>query len=221
VDALREWLMSDNHLQPKVNYEIQGASTGERQVVFNIEPGPRSQKVILAFEGASGIDPDQLDEIVDQQKLERQLFTDPIVVTELLERYYREQGFLTAEIDEPRYEYQDVTARVVLTVREGPKFTVRQLTVTGNTIYATDVVTSQLPLTAGEPYVPAAAENALEKIRDLYWAKGYNDVRSDYALVQDRANGQVDVSFTINEGRQSVIAGISLSGNSRIRSRST
>ena len=38
-----------------------------------------------------------------------------------------------------------------------------------------------------------AAENALDKIRDLYWAKGYNDVRSDYALVQDRATGQVDV----------------------------
>jgi outer membrane protein assembly factor BamA len=69
---------------------------------------------------------------------------------------------------------------------------------------------------AGQPYVPVAAENSLEKIRDLYWAKGYNDVRSDYALVQDRASGQVDVSFTINEGRQSVIAGISLSGNDRV-----
>jgi outer membrane protein assembly complex protein YaeT len=216
ADALREWLMSDNHLQAKVAYQIQKAADDQRQVVFDIQPGPQSQKVVLAFEGASGIDPDQLDKIVDQQKLERQLFTDPIVVTELLERYYREQGFLTAEIDEPRYEYQDVTARVVLPVREGPKFTVRQLTVSGNTIYANDLVISQLPLMAGQPYVPAAAENALEKIRDLYWAKGYNDVRSDYALVQDRATGQVDVSFTINEGRQSVIAGISLSGNDRV-----
>ena len=125
----------------------------------------------------------------NQQKLERQLFTDPIVVTELLERYYREQGFLAAEIDEPRYEYQDVTARVVLAVREGPKYTVRQLTVSGNTIYPTDLVVSQLPVVAGQPYLPAAAENSLDKIRDLYWAKGYNDVRSDYALVLDRSSG--------------------------------
>jgi outer membrane protein assembly complex protein YaeT len=216
ADTVREWLMGDNYLQAKVDYQIQDAANGEREVVFNIEPGPRSQKVVLAFEGASGISPNELDKIVEQQKLERQLFTDPIVVTELLERYYREQGFLTAEIDEPRYEYQDVTARVVLTVNEGPKYTVRQLTVSGNTIYPTDLIVSQLPLVSGEPYVPAGAENALEKIRDLYWAKGYNDVRSDYALVQDRANGQVDVSFTINEGRQSVIAGISLSGNDRV-----
>jgi outer membrane protein insertion porin family len=216
VDALREWLMADNHLQPKIDYQLQDVGNGARQVVFNLEPGPRSQKVVLAFEGASGISPDRLDKIVDQQGLERQLFTDPIVVTELLERYYRDQGFLTAEIDEPRYEYQDTTARVVLTVREGPKYTVRQLTVNGNTIYPTDLVVSQLPLVAGEAYVPAAAENSLDKIRDLYWAKGFNDVRSDYALVQDRSSGQVDVSFTIIEGRQSVVAGITIGGNDRV-----
>ena len=35
-----------------------------------------------------------------------QLFTDPLVVTELLARYYRDQGYLAAEIDEPRIEYQ-------------------------------------------------------------------------------------------------------------------
>jgi outer membrane protein insertion porin family len=216
ADVLKEWLMGENHLQAKVDYQVQDAGNGQREVLFNIEPGPQSTKVVLAFEGASGIDPDVLDKIVDQQKLERQLFTDPVVVTELLERYYREQGYLSAEIDEPRFEYQDVIARVVLTVREGPKYAVRQLTIAGNTVYPTDLLTSQLPLLAGQPYLPMAAENSLDKIRDLYWAKGYNDVRSDYSLVQDRASGQVDVSFTINEGRQSVIAGISIGGNDRV-----
>ena len=113
--------MDDNHLQPKVEYQIQDVSDQERRVVFQIQPGARSDKVVLAFEGASGIDPDELDKIVEQQRLERQLFTDPLVVTELLERYYREQGYLSAEIDEPRYEYQGPLARVVLPVREGPE----------------------------------------------------------------------------------------------------
>ena len=131
VDALREWLMADNHLQPKIDYQLAGRR--QRRAPGGVQHPARAavSEGVLAFEGASGIDPDQLDKIVDQQKLERQLFTDPIVVTELLERYYREQGFLAAEIDEPRYEYQDATARVVLAVREGPKYTVRQLTVIG------------------------------------------------------------------------------------------
>ena len=29
--------------------------------VLRVQPGPRYAKVVLAFEGASGIDPDQLD----------------------------------------------------------------------------------------------------------------------------------------------------------------
>jgi hypothetical protein len=82
-------------------------------VVFEIQPGERSQKVVLAFEGASAVDPDDLDEIIADQQLERRLFTDPLVVTELLQRYYREQGYLSAEIDQPRYEYDSAVARVV------------------------------------------------------------------------------------------------------------
>ncbi len=82
---------------------------------------------MLAFEGASAIDPDELHTIVDEQRLERQLFTDPFVVTALLERYYREQDYLSAEIDQLRYEFQGGTARVAIAVREGPRFTVRHL----------------------------------------------------------------------------------------------
>ena len=73
VDALREWLMRDDHLQPKIVYQMADDRDDLRQVVFRIEPGPRYQKVLLAFTGASGIDPDQLDTIIDQQHLERQL----------------------------------------------------------------------------------------------------------------------------------------------------
>ena len=216
TDRLREWLMDDNYLQAKISYDIQNVSDQERRVTFNIQPGTRSDKVVLAFEGASGIDPDMLDKLVAQQRLERKLFTDPLVVTELLERYYREEGYLAAEIDEPRYEYQGPIARIVLTVREGAKFNARNVTVSGNSIFTTDVLMSQLPVMAGQPFVPVAAENALEKIRDLYWGKGYNDVRSDYDLVVDRGTGEVDVAFSISEGRQSVIAGITIQGNERV-----
>ena len=56
TDRLREWLMDDNYLQAKVEYEIQNVSDQERRITFQIQPGTRSDKVVLAFEGASGID---------------------------------------------------------------------------------------------------------------------------------------------------------------------
>jgi outer membrane protein assembly complex protein YaeT len=212
VRALREWLMRDKYLQPDVKYNLQ--ESGERRlVVFQIQPGPRYDQVVLAFEGASGIDPDRLDKIIDDQRFELQLFTDPEVVTSLLQRYYREQGYLSVEIDLPRYDFQGTTARVVLPVREGPRFQVGRVTVTGNTVYTSNEIVGKLAIVSGTPFGSAAAEHALEQIRDLYWPKGYNDMRSEYALVVDRSVASVDVALTIVEGRQSVVADIAVEGN--------
>jgi outer membrane protein assembly factor BamA/autotransporter translocation and assembly factor TamB len=219
AEALREWLMTDGYLQPKVDYAITNDAADRREIAYTIQTGPHYDKVILAFDGASGVDPDELVKIVDQQKLERQLFTDPLVVTELLQRYYHDQGYLTAEIDEPRIEYQGTTARVVLAVREGEKFTVRRVRTAGNKVWGTEALLQQLPVIAEEPFLPGAAEQALEKIRTLYWPLGYNDVRSDYSLVVDRGAGVVDVTFTVDEGPQSVVGPIQVRGNQRIGER--
>ena len=83
-----------------------GGPPEPRRVVFTIAPGTRFERIELQFAGAAGIAPAILDDIVDEQDLERELFTDPLVVTELLRRYYREEGYSSAEIDTPRYEYR-------------------------------------------------------------------------------------------------------------------
>ena len=70
----------------------------------------------------------------------------------------------------------------MLDVREGPRFAVRQVTTTGNAVLTTPVLLQELPVVAGDPFLPAAAENALDHIRELYWRRGYNDVTPDYEL---------------------------------------
>ena len=216
AEALREWLMTDGYLQPKVEYALSRDSADQREIVYTIQTGPHYDKVVVAFEGASGVNPDDLDKIINEQKLERDLFTDPLVVTELLARYYRDQGYLAAEIDEPRIEYQGAMARVVLPVREGPKFMVRRVATQGNKVWGTEALLQQLPVMEDEPFMPFAAENALDKIRTLYWPLGYNDVRSDYSLALDRGAGIVDVTFTINEGPQSIVGPILVRGTQRL-----
>ena len=119
--------MDDDYLQPKIDHTIEDISADRRRVVFRIVPGTRFAKVTLAFEGASGIDPNVLDDIIEEQGLERQLFTDPIVVTELLERYYREQGY-------PRWRDRPATLRIRRHAGAGrarcarrARFTIRQV----------------------------------------------------------------------------------------------
>jgi outer membrane protein insertion porin family len=140
-------------------------------------------------------------------------------VIDVLQAYYRTHGYLTAQVDTPRFEFQDDTARIVLRVDEGPRFTVGSIAVAGNTVFETAALVSQLPLVAGTPFVPATAEHALAQVRDRYWARGYNDVRVDYELATNRVAGQVGVAFSIVEGKQNVIADITVAGNDRVSDR--
>ncbi len=214
-ETVRDWLRREHYLQPTIEVTADAVAEGHRQVTFRIDPGARSDRIVLVFQGVSQLDPDDLASIVSQQRLEPKLYTDPLVVTELLERYYREQGYLAAHIDKPRYEFEGTIARVVLEVQEGPRFTTASIAIAGNRVFDTDMLVRELPLVAGDPYSPAVAERSLERIRDLYWRKGYNDVRSDYELVLNRDRAEVQVTFTIKEGRQSVVAEVQIQGNER------
>ena len=218
VGALREWLLLDKYLQPDLQYDLQESGDG-RVVVFRIRAGPRYDRVVLAVEGASAIHPDQVEKIIEEQRLEIQLFTDPAAVTGVVQRFFREQGYLSAEIDAPRYEFQGTNARVVLPVREGPRFQVRHVTTAGNTVYTSKEISDNLPIASGGAFVAAAAAHAQDGFRQLYWRKGYNDVSSEYSLAVDRSAASVDVAFAIQEGRQSVVADIAVEGNRRTSER--
>ena len=74
------------------------------------------------------------------------------------------------------------------------------MSTSGNVALPSSTLLQGLPVVSGDPFLPLAAENALERIRDLYWQRGYNDVRSDYELAVDRAAGRVDVVFSVVEG---------------------
>jgi outer membrane protein insertion porin family len=219
VEVLREWLIDDRRLQAAVSYEIDDIAGGRRRVVFAIQAGERSSRVVMVFEGASAISPARLDRLIAEQALERSPFTDPATVADVLRRYYRANGYLSAEVDEPRVEFDDHTARAVVPIREGPAFRVGSMTVTGNTVVDSSALIATLPLAAGRPFVPSAADNALSTIRNQYWTRGYNDVRVDYELTMHAGTGEVDVAFTVIEGRQSVIADIAIDGNERVSTR--
>jgi len=216
AEVLRKWLIDDRYLQAKVTYEIDDIDGGRRRAVFDIQPGERSSRIVMAFEGASAISANRLDRVIAEQELERSLFTDPASVADVLRRYYHANGYLSAAVDEPHVEFTESTARAVVRIHEGPAFTVGSIAISGNTVFDSTALIATLPLAAGHPFVPSATENALSAIRSQYWTRGYNEVRVDYELTERSGAGEVDVAFTVMEGRQSVIADISIAGNERV-----
>lgn len=212
--VIRDWLVKRRYFDATLEHEVVEATPADRRVVFRVEPGVRFDRVHLAFQGADGIDPAVLEEIVNEQKLGPTLFTDPGSVIDLLGRYYREEGYLTAQLGEPQYDFDEGTrvARVVIPVSEGPRFTIRDITIAGATVYPAAELVAEIPLDRGDPYLPATVERSLARIRELYWDRGYNDFSGSYALRLDPDAGWVEVEIEIQEGPRVMVADVQVQG---------
>lgn len=214
ADALRAWLMGDRYLNPRIEVAIEDGADA-RVVHLSVDAGPRFAAVRLVFEGAQGIPPDDLIDIVDDQDLEEDLFTDPTVVTELLRRVYREEGYLAASLAPPERRFDGTTARVVIRVDEGPRFVVGRLAPVGNAAVPAEALLAEAPLRVGDTFLPAVAERSLDRIRRLYWRLGYNDVRLQYSVEANRLSGEAGIAIEIHEGARSVVEAVEVSGTER------
>ena len=214
ADVLRAWLMGDRYLNPRIDVTIEDTADA-RTVHLSVDAGPRFDAVRLVFEGAHGIPPDELIDIVHDQDLEEDLFTDPTVVTELLRRVYREEGYLAASLAPPERQFDGTTARVVIRVDEGPRFVVGRLAPVGHAAVSADTLLAEAPLRVGDTFLPAVAERSLDRMRRLYWQRGYNDVRLQYSVEADRLTGEAGVAIEIDEGARSLVQDIAVSGTER------
>jgi outer membrane protein assembly complex protein YaeT len=211
--ALFEWLVSRNYFAAQIDYRIEDRSPDHRVVMVTIDAGPQFVGLDVAFEGAAGIPPSELDAIVREQRLESALFTAPSSVTDLLRRYYREQGYLAATIAPPRLELDGARARMVLAVEEGPQFTIRRVAIQDNLAIASGTMLQEIPSVTGDPYLPAVAERSVTRIRGLYGAIGYNDAKASLSLAVDQEAGVLDLTFVVDEGRREIVVDVAVEGN--------
>ncbi|MPZ20905.1 MAG: BamA/TamA family outer membrane protein [Luteitalea sp.] len=221
LQAVRAWFVEERYLNAQLEYEIDEgaeesslAASASQRVAFRAKPGARFEQVRLVFEGAGGISPSELEDVVDDQGLGPKVFTAPDEVTDLLGRFYREVGYLAAELGDPTYEFDDASrlARVVIPVKEGPRFRIRRVLISGATAYKATELLSEIQLVEDDPYFPATSERSLAKIRDMYWRRGYNDVAAIYGLKVDREKGEVDVQIEIDEGPRAMVQDIQIAG---------
>ncbi|MBI3278414.1 MAG: translocation/assembly module TamB domain-containing protein [Acidobacteria bacterium] len=213
-DAIRNWLVKEDHLQAKIEHSITQLGSDRKRVLFDVQPGPKFRQVEIVFDGAQGIEPGRLRGAIDDQKLEGAVYTDPDRVTDLLTRYYKEYGYLDAEVERPRYELnaQAGTGKVVFPVKEGPLFRVGKVNFEGNAVFPDERLAEAAPMPAGEPYRPVLPKHAIDRLQQLYWEGGYNDVEIEYSIARSAETGAADVTFRIAENRRAVVRDIVVEG---------
>ena len=216
--VLLEWLYKEGYLQAEVESEVAIIDADRERAQFLVRPGVQFTNVELVFEGNSGIPADTLELVLERTNLLDRMRAEPREVAETLVRYYYQRGYLAAEIERPRYDLEPDTAagRVVIAIDEGPLFTIGVLTFPGVEAFTEQEIRAIVNPVPGGPYTPEYLGQALRKVEDLYWTKGYNDVLVNFELTRNRDTATVDIKFDITENDQDIIQDIRVAGNERV-----
>jgi outer membrane protein assembly complex protein YaeT len=213
--VLRAWLIGERHLSSEIRPEVTAPAVDRKRVLFDIHAGPKYTRVAWVFDGAKGISQDRLKDVIEDQRLAIEVYTKPGRVTELVTGFYREMGYLDAAVDAPRYELNadKRTGRVVFAVKEGPLYRVGKARFEGHTALTSEELAAAAPMPGGEQYRPVLRENAIQRLREAYWARGYNDVETEAELERIPERGLVNLVFRIKENARGLVESVAVDGN--------
>lgn len=144
-----------------------------------------------------------------------------------MEKHYRRAGYLDVRIRAGQQPPPDRGGRVkniVFTIREGPRYLVESVSVSGNRVFDGETIKKQM-LTAPRgtlhegAYVPETLEEDIRAIKALYVQAGYRNAVVEKSVETVRAPDRekrvdVTVRLRIKEGPQTIVSGISFEGKS-------
>ena len=162
-----------------------------------IKTRPRSIKYI--FSGGGKLNTDTLD-------------TD---VAALKEKYLG-AGYLDVVIAPPRIDRQDEKADVVFVIREGPQYHVGKVAYNGAKVFTIEEITKKAKIKPGAVYSPQAVRADVKAIQDTYGTRGYIDFQAG-AITSPGPGNIIDVTFNLEEGVQSYLEHINITGNTRTK----
>ena len=216
--ALTAWMDREQHYQSVVRSDVQETGPDERRVLFDITRGPRFPALEPVFQGAEAISAERLHLILDRADLRDKLRADPREVADTLQRFYRQEGFLAAEVSpaELQLSAESGQADAVISIREGPRYRVGELSFEGVSAVSEEALRAAVTPPAQRPYTPEYLEDSIENVERLYWEKGYNDVLVNFRLTQVPEDARVDVSFELVENKQDFVREVTVDGNRHV-----
>jgi outer membrane protein insertion porin family len=130
---------------------------------------------------------------VDRQKIEADV--------QKLTAYYRNLGYFKARVGrELEFDDSGKWLTIKFIIDEGPRYVVRNVTVEGNSKFASQPMLDFLKLKSGEHFNQSLMSRDLNTIVDLYGSQGhvFADVQPDLRFLEEP--GELDLVYRIQEG---------------------
>ena len=162
--------------------------------------------------------------------------------------FYRSKGFLDVEVEDLDPEkacslkdLKDGAGKmdVIFKVKEGRRYTIGALAISGNKLGATNPIFTTEALQkvvaspslrpgayrpevdrfiTGEAFATVALDTATEKLKEYYGQMGYQNVQVEALRAPNFQTGAIAVSFKIQEGERYTVRSLDIQGNTKTRS---
>ncbi len=211
--SVEEHYRQKGYAYAQVSLNTQKLEDGE--VIYTVEEGQRVAIKSVKFVGNEKLKTGDLKKVIKTSPRRwlvlPKYYTKEMVQADVerLRQVYYDRGFLNHSI---RAEGE---ANVVFHIEEGPVYRVRDVIFTGNEYFEEEKLREDLELEAGEPYYQTAAEDHVERLSELYKARGFINafVEQSPKFVLEGDENLVDVEFRILQGDQFRIGKIDITGN--------
>ncbi len=216
-----------NYTKVKVDTSVSELPGSKRmKVVFRIQEGPKLVVRNINFVGNLSVKPKDLTKVMKTKtanmlsfltKDGRLIPADMEEDEEAIRTLYQNRGFADAKVTDVRTEPDgDKGINLIITVAEGPQYRLHRLSIEGANVIPVAALEQEMKMKSGSLYTPDGMGADLKKIRDLYGMKGYVDMNVQ-PQVTPVSDGQLDLTYRIDEGVQSYINLISVQGNTRTK----
>ena len=228
---IHEYYQKSGYNQAQVSYDIErDRATGYGTVIFKIREGGKVRIGRINFDGNQRIKSSTLRGKMETKKwglfswimgtgyYKDEKFEDDI--NKLLD-YYREHGFLDAEIplDQISYDYPS-KRRMVITVHvdEGRQYRIGDISIAGGKLYPEALLNAVVAQKSGSVYNPTKLDKDVEALEDFYGRDGYLETRVRLVRKPNVATGNIDLEYQVNESERFLVESVKIEGNDNTKS---
>jgi outer membrane protein insertion porin family len=218
TQALIDELQESGYYAADATWHAQDGPAG-RSIKIVVDRGKPVRLRALRFNGVASIPLERVEKQMASLKgqgFRRRRLRPSVLAADLaaVRALYREEGFTRVRIEPPQIALSATgdSAEVDVTLFEGPRFTVGDVTFSSDVAAVSDEeLRADAPLTAGAIFSPRRLTETEQTLKDRFDARGYPNVNVEsHVTLQDE---RADVAFDIAAGDRKSVGTIAIAGN--------
>ncbi len=189
--------------------------------ILEINPGVKYASPRLQFQGNRFFSGKRLAALLKQNRFIPLVFIHPQRAAMLLEQFYKQEGFLCAQVSLPEFRFQPQLKKTTIdfSITENHRFRIGKITYEGDRFLEPRTLEQKTECREGDIYMPGKFSDAAYLIKAAYAAVGFNDVQVEAKKVIREKDGRVDLHFIIQKNQKGIIKEITIRGNIITKSR--